>query len=70
VIAELEVTVNGEVLRMPAGTSVSDLLARLRVATPRVAVERNREIVPKAKYPETRLEAGDALEVVELVGGG
>ncbi len=69
-MAELEVTVNGEVLRMPAGASVSDLLARLRVATPRVAVERNREIVPKAKYPETRLEAGDALEVVELVGGG
>jgi thiamine biosynthesis protein ThiS len=69
-MAELEVTVNGEVLRMPAGASVSDLLARLRVATPRVAVERNREIVPKARYPETRLEAGDALEVVELVGGG
>jgi thiamine biosynthesis protein ThiS len=69
-MAELVVTVNGEVLRMPAGASVSDLLARLHVATPRVAVERNREIVPKAKYPETRLEAGDALEVVELVGGG
>ena len=69
-MAELEVTVNGAVLRMPAGASVSDLLARLRVATPRVAVERNREIVPKAKYPETRLEPGDALEVVELVGGG
>ena len=68
--AELEVTVNGEALLMPAGASVSDLLARLRIATPRVAVERNREIVPRAKYPETRLEAGDALEVVELVGGG
>ena len=36
----------------------------------RAAVERNREIVPRARYPETRLEAGDALEVVELVGGG
>jgi thiamine biosynthesis protein ThiS len=69
-MAELEVTVNGEVLRMPAGASVSDLLARLRVATPRVAVERNREIVPKARYPETALAAGDVLEVVELVGGG
>ena len=67
---ELEVTVNGEVLRMPAGASVSDLLERLRVATPRVAVERNREIVPKASYPETPLVAGDVLEVVELVGGG
>ena len=67
---ELEVTVNGSPMRLPAGASVADLLERLRVATPRVAVERNREIVPKASYPETRLEAGDALEVVELVGGG
>jgi thiamine biosynthesis protein ThiS len=69
-MAELEVTVNGEPLRMPAGASISDLLERLRIATPRVAVERNREIVPKASYPATRLAAGDVFEVVELVGGG
>jgi thiamine biosynthesis protein ThiS len=69
-MGELEVTVNGEVLRMPAGASVSDLLAFLRVATPRVAVERNREIVPKSSYPETPLSSGDVFEVVELVGGG
>jgi sulfur carrier protein len=69
-MAELEVTVNGEPLRMPAGASISDLLERLRVATPRVAVERNREIVPKAEYRATALSAGDVFEVVELVGGG
>ena len=69
-MTELDVTVNGEAMRMPAGASVADLLTRLRVATPRVAVERNLEIVPKAKYSETRLEPGDAFEVVELVGGG
>ena len=69
-MAELEVTVNGEALRMPAGASISDLLERLRVATPRVAVERNREIVPKAAYRETPLSSGDVFEVVELVGGG
>jgi len=70
VSAQLEVTVNGEALTMPAGASISDLLERLRISTPRVAVERNREIVPKAKYPDTRIEAGDRFEVVELVGGG
>jgi thiamine biosynthesis protein ThiS len=68
--AELEVTVNGSPMRVASGTSVADLLERLNVATPRVAVERNREIVPKATYAQTRLSAGDALEVVELVGGG
>jgi len=69
-MAELQVTVNGESLRVPAGASVADLLERLRVATPRVAVERNREIVPKANYRATVLSEGDVFEVVELVGGG
>ena len=68
--AELAITVNGEPMRLPAGASVSDLLERLRVATPRVAVERNREILPKAEYPGTPLADGDVFEVVELVGGG
>ena len=68
--ADLAITVNGEPMRLPAGASVSDLLERLRVATPRVAVERNREILPKAEYPGTPLADGDVFEVVELVGGG
>ena len=62
--------VNGQPMRLLEGASVADLLERLRIATPRVAVERNREIVPKASYPATVLAAGDVLEVVELVGGG
>jgi thiamine biosynthesis protein ThiS len=68
--AELSIIVNGEERRVPEGATVSDLLHELGIATPRVAVERNRDIVPKARYPETRLAAGDELEVVELVGGG
>ena len=68
--ADLAITVNGEPMRLPAGASVADLLERLRVATPRVAVERNREILPKAEYPGTPLADGDVFEVVELVGGG
>ncbi len=68
--AELAVTVNGSPMRLPLGASVADLLERLHIATPRVAVERNREILPKAQYGTTALADGDAYEVVELVGGG
>ena len=67
---EIEVSVNGDALRLPEGASVAALLERLKIATPRVAVERNREIVPKAEYAKTMLSAGDTLEVVEFVGGG
>ena len=68
--AGLSVTVNGEKVSVPAGASVADLLERLGVANPRVAVERNRDIVPKAEYRATALAEGDVFEVVELVGGG
>jgi len=70
VTPEVAVTVNGEPMRLPAGASVSDLLVRLGIATPRVAVERNREILPKSRYGATPLADGDVYEVVELVGGG
>jgi thiamine biosynthesis protein ThiS len=67
---ELHVTVNGESRVVPAGASVADLLEQLGVLTPRVAVERNKDIVPKAEYRATSLQEGDVFEVVELVGGG
>jgi sulfur carrier protein len=70
VTAEVDITVNGSPMRLPAGASVADLLERLGVSTPRVAVERNREILPKAQYAGTPLADGDVFEVVELVGGG
>jgi thiamine biosynthesis protein ThiS len=69
-VSEVAVRVNGEEIRLPEGASVASVLERLRVSTPRVAVERNREIVPKAEYAKTALATGDVLEVVEFVGGG
>jgi len=69
-MSEVEVRVKGEGLRLPEGASVSSVLERLGIATPRVAVERNREIVPKSAYATTALAQGDVLEVVEFVGGG
>ncbi|MEP6801737.1 MAG: sulfur carrier protein ThiS [Acidobacteriota bacterium] len=69
-MSAVRVRVNGEELDLPEGASVASVLQKLAIETPRVAVERNREIVPKASYASTVLAAGDILEVVEFVGGG
>ena len=66
----VRVRVNGEELALPRGASVAALLEKLALSLPRVAVERNREILPKKEYSGTVLEDGDVFEVVELVGGG
>jgi sulfur carrier protein len=69
-VSDIQISVNGDAVQLPEGASVKVLLDQLKIATPRVAVERNREIVPKAEYASTKLVSGDALEVVEFVGGG
>ncbi len=66
----LTVTINGERHEVPTGTSVAELLERLRVDPRHSAVERNRTIVPRSAFATTPLVAGDELEIVTLVGGG
>ncbi len=66
----VRVRVNGEDRRFPESTSVANLLEQLGVSPARVAVEFNREILPKPRYAETLLHEGDRLEVVQFVGGG
>lgn len=67
--APFEVTVNGERRSVPAGSTVATLVASLGLQGP-VAVERNRELVPRAQHASTALAPGDELEVVHFVGGG
>jgi sulfur carrier protein len=66
----IRVVVNGESHEIPAGTTVAELVVRLGLGGKPVAVERNREVVPRARHPETRLSDGDRLELVTFVGGG
>jgi sulfur carrier protein len=49
---------------------VAGLIGQLGFADRRVAVERNREVVPRAHHATTELVAGDRLELVTFVGGG
>ena len=63
------VHINGEP-RNCAGTNLACCLSDMAYDPKRIAVERNGEIVPKARYAETILMDGDVLEVVSFVGGG
>ena len=66
----IEITVNGASRRVAAGLTVADLIAELGLTGRRVAVERNRDVVPRAQHEAVRLEPGDQLELVTFVGGG
>jgi thiazole synthase len=64
------VIINGEHRRVPAGTSLAQLIAEVGLDPQRVAVERNLEIVPRSTFGEVIVEDGDAYEIVHFVGGG
>jgi sulfur carrier protein len=66
----VEVTVNGSVKEIPDGLSVKDLVAHLGLSGGPVAVEINREIVPRADHGTRAVATGDAIEIVHFVGGG
>ncbi len=69
-MAEIEVIVNGERRHVAEGATIRDLLVALGLGARPVAVERNREVVPRARHDVTPLAAGDRLELVTFVGGG
>jgi sulfur carrier protein len=66
----MQLTVNGEPHDVPAGLSVRQLVERLGLTDGPVAVERNREVVPRAEHATTLLADNDVLEIVHFVGGG
>ena len=68
--ATVEIIVNGKAASVPAQATIHDFLAGKRMTDAMAIVERNGEIVPRARYGETALETGDRLEVVHAVGGG
>ncbi len=54
----------------PAPFTLAALVEILGMKADRVAVELNRDIVPRDRWPETQLHEGDRLELVHFVGGG
>jgi len=66
----VQIRLNGEDQSVADGVSVSDLLTGLGLGGRRVAVELNRDILPRDRYSTTTLAAGDVVEVVQFVGGG
>lgn len=66
----MKITLNGETTELADGCSVAELLDRLQIGRERVAVEVNREIIPKISYDSHSLMDGDQIEIVHFVGGG
>jgi thiazole synthase len=67
---KISIRLNGEPRELAEGSTVEALVGLLALTKGRVAVERNREIVPMSAWANVVLAEGDEVEIVHFVGGG
>ena len=67
---KLQITLNGEAHELAGPLTVADLLAQLDIDSRRVAVEHNLIVLKRDTFSTTQVQAGDAVEIVNFVGGG
>ena len=66
----MRLTINGDDREFSSIPTLAALLQQLEMKPDRVAVELNRELVPRGQWDATPLRDGDKLEIVHFVGGG
>lgn len=66
----MKITLNGDSRELPGPLTVQALLDELQIPAGRVACEVNLKIVRRAQYPETQIQEGDTVEIIQAIGGG
>lgn len=69
-IKGMKLFINGAEREFANVSTLASLVDQLGMKADRVAIERNRDIVPRDRWSETALSEGDRLEIVHFVGGG
>ncbi|MGC1677355.1 MAG: sulfur carrier protein ThiS [Candidatus Binataceae bacterium] len=68
--AMITIILNGDPRMIDSDAHLGALIAELKMRPQRIAVEINRQVVPKSDYAATILRAGDEVEIINFVGGG
>lgn len=66
----MKVTVNDELMTLTGDETLSDLLHQLQRHQPGTALALNHAIVPRERWPHTRLQQGDELVIFQAIAGG
>lgn len=66
----MTLTINGESREFSSISTVAELVSQLGMKADRVAIELNRDLLPRDRWISTQLSDGDKLEIVHFVGGG
>ncbi len=66
----MDITVNGKEKDIPYGSTIETLLMILDISPNGIAVEMNKQVIPKTRHNVTFLRDEDNIEIIQMVGGG
>ncbi len=66
----MNITLNGKPYNLAQAITIKELLELLELKQGQVAIEHNREIVPKSLHSKTMVNENDVIEIVAFIGGG
>ncbi len=66
----MQITLNGQTHQVEPGTTLESLLLQAGHAGRKVAVEVNRDVVPRSRHASHALAEGDRVEIIQAIGGG
>ena len=67
---KIEIYINGEKVIVSKNINLKKLLENLSIKNELIAVEINKEVVPKSEYKKIEINNKDKIEILELIGGG
>lgn len=65
----MQILLNGDPYELNSECTIAELLGQLRLDG-QLAVEINREIVPRSELNSRQLQPNDTVEIVRAIGGG
>jgi sulfur carrier protein len=66
----MQLVINGERREVPEAITAEQLIELLGLTNKRLALEANREIVPRSAFETHIFSPGDQIEIVQAIGGG
>ena len=67
---DVTISINGDAMEVPSGTTVAALLQLLQLETAQIAVELDGNVAQREQWGDIAITAGATLEIVRFVGGG
>lgn len=67
---KITIYINGQEKLVNIGCSLLDVLEKLNIQISFIAIEVNKEVIPKSKYSTKKILKGDNIEILQMIGGG